>query len=71
MEKGIVPFEGESFPYKATFGLVEGKENEKKNGEVKKGEDEGGPRTAEPANEFRPVRHSEKVRSTQEAGIGH
>jgi hypothetical protein len=51
--------------------LVEGKKNEKKNGEVKKGEDEGSPRTAEPANEFGPVGHSEKVRSTQEGGIGH
>ena len=71
MEKGIVPLESESFPNKATFGLVEGKKNEKKNGEVKKGEDEGSPRTAEPANEFGPVGHSEIVRSTQEGGIGH
>jgi hypothetical protein len=71
MEESIVPFESESFPNKATFGLVEGEKNEKKNGKIKKREDEGGPRTAEPANEFRPVGHSEKVRSTQEGGIGH
>ena len=71
MEKGVIPLEGESLPNKATFGLVEGKKNEKKNGKVKKGEDEGGPRTAEPANEFRPVGHSEKARSTRKGRIGH
>ena len=71
MEKGIVPFEGESFPYKATFGLVEGKENEKKNGKVKKSKDEGGPRATEPANEFGPVGHAEKAYSTQEVGTDH
>lgn len=71
MKKGIIPFESESFPNKAAFGLVEGKKNEKKNGKVKKGEDEGGPRTAEPANEFGSVGHSEKVHSIQEGGIGH
>ena len=52
MEKGIIPFESEAFPDEATFRLIKGKKNQKKNREVEEGKDESGPRATEPANEF-------------------
>jgi hypothetical protein len=71
MEKGIIPFESETFPDEATFRLVEGKKNHKKNRDVEEGKDESGPGATEPANEFGAFGEAKESYPTQWARISH
>lgn len=55
-KEGLVPFQGKAFPVEAGLGLVERKDDEQDDGEIKEGEDQGRPTSAKPADQGGSVR---------------